>query len=298
MAFVPRYLHGQSGVVVFVSYTQSRPRLGLAVWRFGGPIPRRDTHPGVRGFCHWAGELTAAKPPSRRADGPPSAQARKRQESELALSTPTPKTVRDVPRECEVRTQDSAESLLSPPLISHRPLTRTLGHLFAVARATKVCRRNHNQSDTVFRAIDLARSDHPTATGESEPLVTLPRASSPAIMRYQQPTGTHSPELPGDRRDRHKREPRLGPRRPTSPKDRAKSEPQGPLQARGVPGDGRSRPSRARFGHKSSRIIIPRHDFCDFDHPFPSQDGPPEKTFQLGSGSSQRDVAKSAVLPM
>jgi hypothetical protein len=57
---------------------------------------------------------------------------------------------------------------------------------FAVARATQVFRRNHNQPGTVWRVIALARSDHPTATGESEPSVTLPRTSPPAIVWYQQ----------------------------------------------------------------------------------------------------------------
>ena len=55
-----------------------------------------------------------------------------------------------------------------------------------MARATQVCRRNHNQSGTVSRAIVITRSDHPTATGESEPSVTLPRTSPPAIVWYQQ----------------------------------------------------------------------------------------------------------------
>ena len=38
--------------------------------------------------------------------------------------------------------------------------------------------------------------------------------------------------------------------------------------------------------------------FCHFGQPFPSQGGPPEKKYHLGSGLSQRDEAKSAVLPM
>mgnify|MGYP004210666867 CR=1 FL=1 len=55
-----------------------------------------------------------------------------------------------------------------------------------MARATQVYRHNRNQSDTVLRVITLARSDHPISMGESEPSVTLPRTSPPAIVWYQQ----------------------------------------------------------------------------------------------------------------
>ena len=119
-------------------------------------------------------------PPSRRVTEPTSRRARKRQEFEPPSSAPTPRTAQDAPRECEVRTAPCPGfRLLSSPTHSH-------AWPFAVARATQVCRRNHNQSGTVSRAIVITRSDHPTATGESEPSVTLPRTSPPAIVWYQQ----------------------------------------------------------------------------------------------------------------
>ena len=55
-----------------------------------------------------------------------------------------------------------------------------------MARATQVFRRNLNQPGTVRRVIALARSDHPAVTSESEPPVTHPRTSPPAIAWYQQ----------------------------------------------------------------------------------------------------------------
>ena len=119
-------------------------------------------------------------PPSRRVTEPTSRRARKRQEFEPPSSAPTPRAAQDAPRGCEVRTAPCPGfRLLSSPTHSH-------AWPFAVARATQVCRRNHNQSGTVWRAIALARSDHPAATGESDPSVTLPRTSPPAIVWYQQ----------------------------------------------------------------------------------------------------------------
>ena len=71
---VPRYLHGQHGVVVFVSYTQSRPRLGLVA------RSRHITHlpPHLGPLCRWVGETAGLLPtsaPSHRADEPPGPQA-------------------------------------------------------------------------------------------------------------------------------------------------------------------------------------------------------------------------------
>ena len=71
ITFVPRYLHAGNLVGAFRPTTRSRPRLGLVV------RSRVATHPGVRGLCHWAGELTgrqATEPPSRRAAEPTSAR--------------------------------------------------------------------------------------------------------------------------------------------------------------------------------------------------------------------------------
>ena len=143
----------------------------------GGPIPCRDA-PRRTGLLPLG--RRADGPPSRRVAEPTSRRARKRQEFEPPSSAPTPRTAQDAPRECEVRTAPCPGfRLLSSPTHSH-------AWPFAVARATQVCRRNHNQSGTVWRAIALARSDHPAATGESDPSVTLPRTSPPAIVWYQQ----------------------------------------------------------------------------------------------------------------
>ena len=71
-------------MVVFVSYTQSRPRLGLV-----GPIPRRDA-PRRTGLLPLG--QRADGPPSRRVAEPTSRRARKRQEFELPSSAPTPRT--------------------------------------------------------------------------------------------------------------------------------------------------------------------------------------------------------------
>ena len=98
---------------------------------------------------------------------------------------------------------------------------------------------------------------------------------------------------PSLRRDRHKRKPRLGPRRPASPKDSTESEPQGPLQARGVPGIARYQTAIARFDHESSRFVMPRHDFCGFGQPFSRWGGPPEKKYHLRSCSDRRTRAMS-----
>ena len=74
-----------------------------------------------------------------------------------------------------------------------------------------------------------------------------------------------------DTTSRKRGRPRLlgRPRRPTSPQNRAKSEPQDPLQARGAPGVARCQTARcaiARFGHEPPRCIhhatSPR--FCGF----------------------------------
>ena len=85
--------------------------------------------------------------------------------------------------------------------------------------------------------------------------------SNAATCHRVVPTGAHSAESPGDRRDRHKREPRLGPRRPASPKGSIKSKTQGRLQARGVPGVARFQTALVRGLHESPRFAVARHDF-------------------------------------
>ena len=76
---VPRYLHGQNGVVVFVSYTQSRPRLGLVV------RSRGTTRLHIRGLCPWA----AGEPTRRQATEPPSRRTTERA-STSKMSPPSP----------------------------------------------------------------------------------------------------------------------------------------------------------------------------------------------------------------
>ena len=144
-----------------------------SVWWCDAALRRCDVNP-----------LTGRLPLGRRADGAPSHRitkptsrlARERQEIEPGSSTLVPRTVPDAPRECGVPT---------PPRSPFRRLSSLAlarAWPFAVARATRVCRRNHNQTGTVWRVIALARSDHPIATGESEPSMTVPRTSPPAIV--------------------------------------------------------------------------------------------------------------------
>ena len=148
----------------------------IPAW-LGGTIARSNATP-----------LPRLLPLGRRADGAPSCRiteptsrkARERQTIELSSFTLAPRTVIDAPCECGVPTPPRSPFRL----LSSLALSRAWP--FAVARATQVCRRNHNQSGTVWRAIALTRSDHPTATGESEPSVTLHRTSPPTIVWYQQ----------------------------------------------------------------------------------------------------------------
>ena len=124
ITLLPRCLHAGDCGFGFVSYTRSRPRLGLAA------RSRVATHPGVRGFCQWASEPTgrqAAESPSRRAAERASARN---------SSSPRPHRpqgpLQDAPRECEVRTAPCPGfRLLSSPTHSH-------AWPFAVARATQV----------------------------------------------------------------------------------------------------------------------------------------------------------------
>ena len=173
-----------------------------------------------------------------------------------------------------MRCPDTAAFRLSPPLVA-RPLT--CAWPFAVARATQVRRRNHNQSGTVWKAIALARSDHPTAMGEPEPSVALPRTPPPAIAWYQQePILQRYPAIDAtdtsvSRAWVHVGQPALN----TALCNSTKSEPQGPLQTRGAPWVARHvarfQTAIARFGHESPRrlAIMPRHhDSAVFGTPF------------------------------
>ena len=117
-------------MVVFVSYTQSHPRLGLAA------RSRHITHPRIWGLCHWAGETAGhlgAESPSRRTAGPASARIASRP---CPYSTPIARVVPGAVRECDVPVPlCSAFRLLSSLSYSH-------AWPFAVAKATQVCTRN------------------------------------------------------------------------------------------------------------------------------------------------------------
>ena len=152
-----------------------------------------------------------------------------------------------------------------------------------------MCRRNRNQSDTtVLRVITLARSDHPIAMGESEPSVTVPRTSPPAIVWCCETPVLKNPD---ERSERDKRELRQGPtwsiQHQRAHQSRVRTLAAGPRSAWG-----RTMPDRESVVR--SRIVTIRHAtsyFGDFGGPFPSQDGPPEKKYHLESGLNQRDRA-------
>ena len=139
---------------------------------------RVPTQPHFPGVCHWASEPTgrqAAESPSRRAAERASARN---------SSPPRPHRPQG-PLKPRPANAKSGQRRVPAFASSHRPLTHTLGHLqwpepprFADATTTSPA--------PFWRAIALARSDHPAATGESDPSVTLPRTSPPAIVWYQQ----------------------------------------------------------------------------------------------------------------
>ena len=94
------------------------------------------------------------------------------------------------------------------------------------------------------------------------------------------------------RRLRHKREPRLGPRRPACPKDRTKSEPQGPKQARGLPGVVRLPDGDSAVWSRPPRFTIPRHGFAVLDCHFQARVGTPKLSSNFREyGLDQRDQA-------
>ena len=174
-------------------------------------------NPTSRVFATGPASQRAAKPPSHRADEPPSAQA-------PGIRAPLVRTdpkdrLRRAPR---MRSQDSAVSRLSPPLIVHS-LTR-----LAICSGQShpcFCRRNRNHPGSGRRATTLTRSDHPTATGESAPSVTPTPKSPHANVWYGDAPVLQSPD---DRYDDTSASCPWGPHRPASPKDRTQSEPQGP----------------------------------------------------------------------
>ena len=157
---------------------QSQPRLGLVV---GGVVARSNATPlPGRLPLDQRADGPPSRRPSRRADEPPSAQA-------PGIRAPLVRTdpkdrLRRAPR---MRSQDSAVSRLSPPLIAHS-LTR-----LAICSGQKshpgFCRRNRNHPGSGRRATTLTRSDHPTATGESAPSVMTPTPKS-KVNTAREPT--------------------------------------------------------------------------------------------------------------
>ena len=136
---------------------------------FGGPIAPFDA-PRIRGLCHWGGEpaghLLGADSPSRRAAEHASAKRTK---------PPCPHWLRGLSQTHHVNAV-SRHRRAPPFASSRRTLTHALlAHLQWQEPPTQVYRRKRNQPGINLRAIALARSDHPTATGESAPSVTLPR---------------------------------------------------------------------------------------------------------------------------
>ena len=156
-----------------------------------------------------------------------------------------------------MRCPDTAAFRLSPPLVA-RHLTRL------AIRSGKSHQGFQTQPQPARNRLESHRSRAirpPDCYGRVRAVRDSP--SNVATCHRAVPTGTHSTEIPGDRRDRHKRELRLGPRRPASLKDSSKkSEPQGPLQARGVPGVARCQTAIAQFGHESPRFVMSRHAFA------------------------------------
>ena len=155
----------------------------------------------------------AATPPSHRADEPPSARAPGKRGPPRPHRAQGPFQARPANAVSRHRRVLSFASSRRPPTHNAWP--------FAVARATQVCRRNRHQPESSRRAIAFARSDDPTAADESAPSATPPPTSLNAIVRCGD---TPFLQPPGDRRERHKREPHLGPMSASQPKHSIRSE--------------------------------------------------------------------------
>jgi hypothetical protein len=175
---------------------------------------------------------------------------------------------------------------LSPPLVA-RPLTRL------AIRSGKSHRGFQKQppQPARHRFFESHRSHAIRPPGRYGRVRAVRGSPSNAATCHRAvPTGTHSTEIPGDRRDRHKREPRLGPRRPASPQNTTKSEPQGPLQARGGPGVARCQTAIARFGHESPRFVMPRYGFAILASHFPDGVGLPKKKVRPSDTPASRPL--------
>ena len=148
------------------------------------------THPRIRGLCHWGGEPAGhlgADSPNRRATEHASAKRTK---------PPCPHWLRGLSQTHHVNAVSRHRRVRLLSSLAH-----SRAWPFVVAKATQVCRRNRNQPGSGLRATALARSDHPTAAGESAPSVTLPPTSLPAIVWCGDTPVLQSPD---DRREQHK----------------------------------------------------------------------------------------------
>ena len=175
---------------------------------------------------------------------------RERQEIEPALSTPTPRTVRNAPS--EMACPYAAVFRLSSPLVAHSAHAWP----FAVATATQFRRFKRSRLAGIGAPSPPSGSDHSTATEEPAQSVTLPPTSPHAIVRCGD---TPVLQSPGDRRERGKRKPRLGPMSASQPQRLHQSEPRDSQQARGVPGSTMAGRPRALF-------VTKRHKTSRFDH--------------------------------
>ena len=105
---------------------------------------------------------------------------------------------------------------LLSPLVAHSARAWP----FAVATATQFRRFKRSRLTGIGVPSSPSGSDHSTATEEPTQSVTLPPTSPHAIVWCGDTSVLQSS---GDRRERGKRKPRLGPCRPVSPKDSTKA---------------------------------------------------------------------------
>ena len=168
---------------------------------------------------------------------------------------------------------DTAAPRLSPPLVA-RPL------MCLAIRSGKSHPDLQMQPQPVRHRFESHRSRAirpPGRYGRVRAVRDSP--SNVATCRRVVPTGTHSTKPPGDRSDRHKREPRLGPRRPaSSPKAALKASRKVLYSPRSA--WGRTVPDRDSlgFGHESSRFTVPCHDFAILASHFRARVDTPKKS--------------------
>ena len=157
-----------------------------------------------------------------------------------------------------MRCPDTAAFRLSPPLVA-RPLTRLA---IRSGKSHPGLQTQPQPVRHVWKAIALARSDHPAAMGESEPSVTLPRTPPPAIVRYQQePILQSYPAI--DATDTSASHAWVHVGQP-APKTALKASHKVLSRHEECLGSHKARTYRdsARFGHEAPRFAVPRHDFA------------------------------------